>query len=169
MKRFSHINHFSDMKPDSNIRELGNQSLIHRETFTIQPSPQKNAYLPKRIPDGIIFAEIPLESAKAYPTRIFENLNINPRIAYADRNTHNEDIRLGVKLLPKGAKTANHPQIVFFVNGAYHTEQLGYFHSNPFSWTTWIEIHIDINGLDKLIDSLIEAKMKSDFSVLERE
>jgi len=158
MKRFSHD--MTLLKPDSNLRELGNQSLIHRETFLIQPSPQKNAYLPKRIPNGIIFAEIPLESAKAYPTRIFENLNINPKIAYADRNTHQEDNRLGIKLIPDGAKTAKHPQIVFYIKGPYHVETLAYFNSDPKKWSTWMEFHVDVKELKKMIESLLQIEVE---------
>jgi hypothetical protein len=113
----------------------------------------------KRIPNGTIFGEIPLEAAKAFPTRIFQGLNIEPRIAYADFNTHRERNILSVKLLPSGGKTAPHPQIVFFVNGPYHVENLGYCKSNPLAWTTWFETHIDAINLKKIIDALIKAEL----------
>lgn len=120
-----------------------------------RPNPQNL----KRIPNGTIHAEIPLEAAKAYPIRIFNDLQTPPRIAYADLNTHNEHNTLTIKLLPDGGKTAPHPQIVLFVNGPYHVEQLGYNVSNPFNWTTWFETHIDAKFLDKTIDGLIRAKL----------
>jgi len=113
----------------------------------------------KRIPTGTIFGEIPLEAAKSYPIRIFEGLGVAPRIAYADLNTHHERNVLSVKLLPDGGKTAPHPQIVFFVNGPYHVEQLGYNVSNPFSWTTWMEFHLDARLLERLIDAAIKAEL----------
>jgi hypothetical protein len=113
----------------------------------------------KRIPEGTVFGEIPLEAAKAYPIRIWQGLNLEPRIAYADFNTHRERNMLSVKLLPDGGKTAPHPQIVFFVNGPYHVEQLGYTRSNPFSWTTWMELHLDARELKQLIDAVIKAEI----------
>ncbi|MCW4044238.1 MAG: hypothetical protein NWE94_01825 [Candidatus Bathyarchaeota archaeon] len=113
----------------------------------------------KRIPNGTIYGEIPLEAAKAYPTRIFAGTGIPPRIAYADQNTHHERNVLSVKLLPDGGKTAPHPQIVLFVNGAYHVETLGYARSNAWDWTTWFEAHIDARYLDRTIDGLIRAKL----------
>ena len=114
----------------------------------------------RRIPIGTVFGEIPLEAAKAYPIRIFEDLQgIAPRIAYADLNTHKERNILSVKLLPDGGKTAPHPQIVFFVNGPYHVEEVGYNVSNPFEWSTWFEAHLDARVLDKIIDALIRAKL----------
>lgn len=113
----------------------------------------------KRIPNGTVFGEIPLEACKAYPIRIFEGLGVAPRIAYADLNTHREHNNLSVKLLPDGGKTAPHPQIVFFVNGAYHVETLGYHVSNPFKWTTWMEFHLDARRLKRLIDAVIKAEI----------
>jgi hypothetical protein len=114
----------------------------------------------KRIPNGTITGEIPLEAAKAYPTRIFEGLSVAPRIAYADLNTHQEHNTLTVKLLPDGGKTAPHPQVVLFVNGPYHVETLGYNVSNPFAWTTWMEAHIDARELRRLIDAAIKAEIQ---------
>jgi hypothetical protein len=114
----------------------------------------------KRIPVGTITGEIPLEAAKAYPTRIFEGLSMAPRIAYADLNTHQEHNTLTVKLLPDGGKTAPHPQIVLFVNGPYHVETIGYERSNPFQWTTWMETHIDARQLKYLIDAVIRAEVQ---------
>jgi len=113
----------------------------------------------KRIPEGIIFGEIPLEAAKAYPIRIFQGTGIPPRIAYADLNTHRERNVLSVKLLPDGGKTAPHPQIVFFVNGPYHVETLGYERSDPFAWTTWMELHLDACELKRVIDAVIKAEL----------
>ena len=113
----------------------------------------------KRIPAGTVFGEIPLEAAKAYPIRIFQGTGLEPRIAYADLNTHHERNVLSVKLLPDGGKTAPHPQIVFFVNGPYHAETLGYNVSDPFSWTTWFEAHIDARELKKIIDALIKVEI----------
>ena len=113
----------------------------------------------KRIPLGTVFGEIPLEAAKSYPIRIWNGTGIAPRIAYADLNTHHERNVLSVKLLPDGGKTAPHPQIVFFVNGNYHVETIGYERSDPFNWTTWMETHLDAQYLDKIIDALIRAKI----------
>ena len=113
----------------------------------------------KRIPEGTIFGEIPLEACKAYPIRIWQGLGIEPRIAYADFNTHRERNTLSVKLLPDGGKTAPHPQIVFFVNGPYHVENLGYTRSNAWNWTTWLELHFDAKQLKHMIDALIKAEM----------
>jgi hypothetical protein len=113
----------------------------------------------KRIPEGRIFGEIPLEACKAYPIRIWQGLGLEPRIAYADLNTHKERNMLSVKLLPDGGKTAPHPQIVFFVNGSYHVETLGYARSNAWSWTTWMELHVDARLLKQLIDAVIKAEI----------
>jgi hypothetical protein len=113
----------------------------------------------KRIPNGTVYGEIPLEACKAYPIRIFEGTGVAPRIAYADLNTHHERNTLSVKLLPNGGKTAPHPQIVFFVNGDYHVETIGYNVSDPFSWTTWIELHLDARMLKRLIDAAIKAEL----------
>lgn len=113
----------------------------------------------KRIPEGTILGEIPLEAAKAYPIRIWQGLGIEPRIAYADLNTHHERNVLSVKLLPDGGKTAPHPQIVFFVNGPYHVETIGYNVSNPFNWSTWMELHIDARELRRVIDAVIRAEL----------
>ena len=113
----------------------------------------------KRIPEGTIFGEIPLEACKAYPIRIWSGTGLEPRIAYADFNTHRERNTLSVKLLPDGGKTAPHPQIVFFVNGPYHVENLGYTRSNAWNWTTWWEAHMDARELKKIIDALIKAEM----------
>jgi len=113
----------------------------------------------KRIPNGTVFGEVPLEAAKAYPTRIWEGTGIAPRIAYADQNTHREHNTLNVKLLPDGGKTAPHPQVVFFVNGPYHVESLGYARSNAWDWTTWMEFHLDARELKRLIDAAIKAEI----------
>jgi hypothetical protein len=113
----------------------------------------------KRIPNGTIFGEIPLEACKAYPIRIWNGTGFAPRIAYADQNTHCERNVLSVKFLPDGGKTAPHPQIVFFVNGHYHVEQLGYTRSNAWNWTTWMEFHIDARELKKVIDAVIRAEI----------
>ncbi len=113
----------------------------------------------KRIPAGTVFGEVALESAKAYPIRIWNGTGIAPRIAYADLNTHREHNTLSVKLLPDGGKTAPHPQIVLFVNGPYHVENLGYVRSDAWNWTTWFEAHVNAEKktLDKLIEALIRA------------
>lgn len=113
----------------------------------------------KRIPEGVIFGEITLEACKAYPIRIWNGTGLEPRIAYADFNTHRELNKLSVKLLPDGGKTAPHPQIVFFVNGPYHVENLGYVKSNPLSWTTWMEFHLDAHELKHVIDAVIKAEI----------
>ena len=113
----------------------------------------------KRIPNGQIFGEIPLEAAKAFPIRIFQGLNVEPRIAYADFNTHKERNILSVKLLPDGGKTAPHPQIVFFVNGPYHIEKIGYANSNEWNWTTWFEMHLEARELKHVIDAVIKAEI----------
>lgn len=113
----------------------------------------------RRIPEGHIFGEVPLEAAKAYPIRIFQGLNIDPRIAYADLNTHQEKNTLSVKLIPAGGKTAPHPQIVFFVNGPYHVETIGYSRTDPFTWSTWMEFHLDCRVLNRFIDAIIKAEI----------
>lgn len=128
-----------------------------QRNFKFEASPKQEAR--KRIPQGLIFGEIPLEAAKAYPTRIWHGTGLPPRIAYADKNTKGENNFLGVKLLHDGAKTAPHPQIVLYVNGPYHTESLGYTRSNPWQWTTWIELHIDTRELNHLIDAVIRAEI----------
>jgi hypothetical protein len=114
----------------------------------------------KRIPPGHVIAKIPLESAKAYPMRIWEGLANSPRIAYSDRNSHDENPTLSVKVAPGGGKTAPHPQVVLFVNGSYHIEELSYLRSDPKNWTTWMEIHLDARGLGELISSLIRARQE---------
>jgi hypothetical protein len=114
----------------------------------------------RRIPKGTIIAEIPLEAAKAFPTRIFAGTEIYPpRIAYADLNTHGEKNVLIVKLLPDGAKTAPHPQIVFALKGPYHVEELSYNSTEPFDWTTWQEYHFDAKNVDDFIFALLKVKM----------
>jgi len=133
------------------INELASRG---KEISDTAPSPKREA-LQRRIPEGVVFGEIPLEACKAYPIRIWQGLNQEPRIAYADFNTHQEQNILSVKLLPNGGKTAPHPQIVFFVNGPYHVETLGYTRSNAWNWTTWFEMHLDIRELSKIIDALI--------------
>jgi hypothetical protein len=114
----------------------------------------------KRIPPGPTISRIPLESAKAYPMRIWEGLGNPPRIAYSDRNSRHENPTLNIKIAPGGGKTAPHPQVVLFVNGAYHIEELSYLRSDPRNWTTWMEIHLDARGLDELISSLIRARQE---------
>jgi hypothetical protein len=113
----------------------------------------------KRIPEGTIFGEIPLEAAKSYAIRLWQGTNIEPRIAYADYNTHRERNILSVKLLPNGGKTAPHPQIVFFVKGPYHVETANYFHSNIWDWSTWQEYHLDAKELKHLIDAVIKVEI----------
>jgi hypothetical protein len=115
---------------------------------------------PKRIPVGTIHGTIPLEAAKAYPIRIWNGTGVPPRIAYADLNTHRETNTLSVKFLPDGGKTAPHPQVVLFVNGAYHVEEIEYPRSNEWNWTTWWECHIDARELKKLIDAVIRAELQ---------
>lgn len=112
----------------------------------------------KRIPEGTIFGNIPLEACKAYPIRLWQGLNFEPRIAYADFNTHQERNILSVKVLPNGGKTAPHPQIVFFVNGPYHVETLSYFKSNVWNWTTWMEFHLNSLEIYALLKAINEAK-----------
>ena len=126
-------------------------------------SPQKDPAafsVSKRIPEGTIYGQVQLEAAKAYPTRIFDGLDTPVRIAYADLNTHSERNVLGVKLLPDGGKTAPHPQVVLFVNGPYHVETLGYNTSNPLSWTTWMEVHLDARRLKDLIEAVMKIDLK---------
>jgi hypothetical protein len=114
----------------------------------------------KRIPPGPTLSRIPLESAKAYPMRIWEGLANSPRIAYSDRNSHDENPTLNIKVAPGGGKTAPHFQVVLFVNGSYHIEELSYLRSDPTKWTTWMEIHLDARGLGELIGSLIRARQE---------
>ncbi len=113
----------------------------------------------RRIPDGQVLGTAQLEAAKAFPTRIWNGTGLEPKIAYADFNTHKERNTLSVKFLPGGAKTAPHPQVVFFVNGSYHVEQLTYSNTNPFSWTTWMEFHLDARELKHVIDAVIKAEI----------
>lgn len=113
----------------------------------------------KRIPPGTVLGTIPLEACKAYPIRIWQDTGLEPRIAYADLNTHREHNTLSVKVLPDGGKTAPHPQVVLFVNGPYHVESLGYVRSNAWKWTTWIELHVDARELKRLIDAAIKAEI----------
>lgn len=120
-------------------------------------SPQKANQ--KRIPNGTILGEVPLEACKAYPIRIWQGTALEPRIAYADLNTHKEKNMLSVKILPDGGKTAPHPQIVFFVNGLYHVETLDYYRSNVWNWSTWMEFHLDGRELKQLINAVIKAEI----------
>ena len=132
-----------------------NPSPFSPQNFEVTPKQEAR----KRIPQGLILGEIPLEAAKAYPIRIWHGTGYAPRIAYADLNTHGEHNTLTVKLLSDGAKTAPHPQIAFFVNGDYHVETLGYARSNAWNWTTWIEFHMDARVLKRLIDAVIRAEI----------
>lgn len=113
----------------------------------------------RRIPDGQVLGTVQLEACKAFPTRIWNGTGIEPRIAYADLNTHKERNTLNVKFLPNGAKTAPHPQVVFFINGSYHVEQLTYSNTNPYNWTTWMEFHLDAKELKRVIDAVIKAEI----------
>ena len=140
-----------------NKRESDHGCGIRQEGPNILLSPKRET---RRIPEGIVFAGIPLEACKAYPIRIWEGLELPPRIAYADRNTHNENNILNVKILPNGGKTAPHPQVVFYVNGPYHVETLGYNVSDPFKWTTWMEFHLDFRALEKLIEGLMKVELE---------
>jgi hypothetical protein len=138
-----------------------NQEQLGSQTCRVcleRPNPLHSLHREKRIPPGPVIARIPLESAKAYPMRIWEGLANPSRIAYSDRNSHGEDPTLNIKIAPGGAKTAQHPQVVFFVNGSYHIEELSYLRSDPRNWTTWMEIHLDARGLGELISSLIHAR-----------
>ena len=149
----------SPCEPSSNLGELDFESAVHLEAEATL-SKKDHLTTQKRIPEGTVTGEIPLEAAKAYPTRIWTGTGTEPRIAYADLNTHGERNTLSVKLLPDGGKTAPHPQIVLFVNGPYHVEELGYARSDAWRWTTWMEVHLDAQDLDKMIDALIRAKLK---------
>lgn len=111
----------------------------------------------KRIPEGYIIGDIQLEACKAYPIRIFSDIDMKPRIAYSDMK-NGENSRLYLKLLPKGAKTAPHPQLCFFVKGEYHIEELTYLVSNAFSWSTWIEFAINVKQINQLISALSQVK-----------
>lgn len=135
-----------------------------KEILDTPPSPKREATQQKRIPNGIIFGEIPLEACKAYPIHIWQGLNQEPRIAYADFNTHQERNVISVKLLPNGGKTAPHPQIVFFINGPYHVETLGYTRSNAWNWTTWMEFHLDTKFLKQLISTLTNVKLYMEYA-----
>jgi len=113
----------------------------------------------KRIPDGQILGVAQLEACKAYPTRIWNGTGLEPRIAYADLNTHKERNTLSVKFLPGGAKTAPHPQVVFFVKGSYPVEKFVYNKTDPLDWTTWMEFHLDARELKHVIDAVIRAEL----------
>lgn len=113
----------------------------------------------KKLPEGTLFAEVPLEAAKSFAIDLWKDLQIPPRIAYADLNSHREHNYLGVKFLPNGAKTAPHPQVVLYVKGPYHVEQIGYNKTDPYSWSTWAETHIDARNLGKLIEALLKAEI----------
>jgi len=125
-------------------------------------SPKQNAYSNgKRIPIGKVYAEIPLEAAKAYPIRLFDGTGLSPKIAYADWNTKGELNKLVIKLEPAGGKTSPHPQIAMFVKGPYHIENLLYVSSDPYAWATWMELYLDPRNLnlDNLIDGLLRIKL----------
>ena len=111
-----------------------------------------------KIPDGKIFAQIPLEACKAYPTRLFERLNVTPLIAVSDRNTRKDDTKLMLTLIP-GCKTALHPQIGFIVKGPYHIETIGYSQTDPFTWKSWIEFYLDARDLKQIIEALIRIEL----------
>jgi len=138
------------------------ESDLNRETRPTSPastllSPYREGM---RIPESQLYAQIPVESCKAYPIRLFDDLNMVPRIAYADLNTHGEQNELLVKLLPRGGKTASHSQLALFIRGPYHVETLGYVKSNPATWTTWMECMIDARQLKQLIEALIRIELK---------
>lgn len=114
----------------------------------------------RRIPEGEILAAIPLDSAKSYPTKMYQT-HQEIRFAYADIS-NNEKIQLQIKLIPGGAKTSPHPQLVLFVQGDYHVERwLNYGgQSDPFNWTTWMELHLDAKVLNRLIEAVIKAEIR---------
>lgn len=115
----------------------------------------------KKIPEvGKVYAEIPVEACKAYPIRIFEDLNVKPRIAVADRNTRKDKITLYIRFEPEGCKSAMHPQIAFYIKGDYHAETLGYYQSNPFDWATWFEFYLDARDLKQIIEALIRVQLQ---------
>lgn len=145
------------LQPGSKLRESDHGCGIRQEGPNFLLSPRRET---RRIPEGTVFAEIPLEACKSYPIRIWEGLELTPRIAYADRNTHQENNILTVKLEPNGGKTAPHPQVVLYVKGPYHVETLGYLRSDPKTWTTWMELYLDGPALDSLILGLMKAKLK---------
>lgn len=154
----------SPFEAGSNLEESPNAD--HRRLHdTVKPnlhfSPENAAtQILKRIPKGTVTAEIPLEAAKAFPTRIWTGTGIPPRIAYADLNTHHEENTLSVKLLPDGGKTAPHPQIVFFVTGAYHVETLGYHVSDPYRWSSWMEFHFEERFIERVVEGLLKARLQ---------
>jgi len=111
----------------------------------------------KRIPEGFLVADIPLESCKAFPVQIWKGLQVNPRVAYSDQK-NGEATSLGIKLLPHGAKTAPHPQLCFFIKGNYHIEELSYCKSNMWNWRTWIEFTANAYEIDHIINSLTKTK-----------
>ncbi|MCX8151387.1 MAG: hypothetical protein N3D85_07825 [Candidatus Bathyarchaeota archaeon] len=111
----------------------------------------------KRIPEGLLVADIPLESCKAYPMQIFKDTPVKPRVAYSDHR-NGETTNLCIKLLPNGAKTAPHPQLCFFIKGNYHIEELSYCQSNVWNWRTWIEFVANAYEIDHIINSLAKTK-----------
>jgi hypothetical protein len=113
----------------------------------------------KRIPNGTVIGTIPLEAYKLYPTRLWQDLHREIRIAYADRNTHNENVNLTLKILPNGAKTSPYPQLVCYGEGPYHIENWGYTQSNPWNWKTSFEFHINSLEIYRLQKLLIDAKI----------
>lgn len=123
----------------------------------------------RRIPKGTILAEIPLEAAKAYPLRLWTGTGLPPKIAYADLNSKGERNSLGVKFLPDGGKGAEHPQVVMYVKGMYHVEEISYENSNPFKWTTWMEQHLNAEYLQQLIDALYKAKFAMQQTVADKQ
>lgn len=112
----------------------------------------------KRIPNGTIIGTIPLEAAKAFPTQYFIERNLPVKIAYADAVTKGEVNNLIIKYLPDGSKRTPHPQVVLYVRGSYHLEELSYKNSDPANWTTWMETHIEAHEFQKIINSICKVE-----------
>lgn len=151
----SHANSYH--KSGSNLGESAHSIGRLKSNYSPFHAPHREP-VSRRIPEGQILGTVPLEAAKAYPTRIFKDLQVQPRIAYADFNTHQEQNMLNIKFLPYGAKTAPHPQIVFFIKGNYHVETFGYNKTNPFNWSTWMEFHVDAKHLKQVIGAVLKAE-----------
>ncbi len=145
------------LKPDSKSRESDEGGI--RPEGPILLSPKQNAYSnTKKLLPGKVYAEIPLDACKCYPTRIFADVGVKPVIAVADRNTKKENPILAIKLEP-GCKTACYPQIAFYVKGNYHLENVLYPKSNPHEWVTWIEFYLDGRQLKEVIEALIRIQL----------
>lgn len=112
--------------------------------------------VPASIPKSTKLGALRLDSAKSYPTKLWEDKS-DIQVAYADL-LNKEDIWLVIQQIPSGYGKKNHPQIGMYIQGDYHVERLTYFETDPFNWATWFEMYFPLDKLGNLIRSLQKAQ-----------